>query len=243
MGKLQALGLTEKECEAYLAVLKLGVCTAVQISGESHLQRTEIYPLMSNLVSKGLVEETIDRPKRYRPIDVKQALPHLAVKIRDRLERIVKESEQLAAKLEGLSKKASRTAQDEIRIIYGPQLARKHLLDSIGSAETEFWGIAGRRRPPHISDRLLAEALRLVASKGLKAKLIVEVDRENLKRVKKMTGATEVVHYQPIPVYMYGVDDKSVALSLEQEPILRTSQTAQLVSTYRPHCSNHAPVL
>jgi hypothetical protein len=108
------------------------------------------------------------------------------------------------------------------------------LLESIGSAETEFWGIAGRRRPPHISDRLLAEALQLVASKGLKARLIVEVDRENLKRVRKMTGTTEVAHYQPIPVYMYGVDDKSVALSLEQEPILRTSQTTQLVSTYRP---------
>ena len=234
MGKLQALGLTEKECEAYLAILKLGVSTAVQISHESHLQRTEIYPLMSNLVSKGLVEETIDRPKRYRPIDVKQALPQLATKMRDRLQRIVRESEQLATKLEGFSKKPSRTAQDEIRIIYGPQAARTHLLESIGSAETEFWGIAGRRRPPHISDRLLAKALRLVASKGLKARLILEVDRENLKRVKRMTGATEVAHYQPIPVYMYGVDDKSVALSLEQEPILRTSQTTQLVSTYRP---------
>jgi len=124
----------------------------------------------------------------------------LAMKMRDRLERIVKESEQLATKLEGFSTKASRRAQDEIRIIYGPQLARTHLLESIESAETEFWGIAGRRRPPHISDRLLAEALRLVASKGLKARLIAEVDRENLKRVREMTGATEVSHYQPIPV-------------------------------------------
>jgi len=234
MGKLQALGLTEKECEAYLAVLKLGVCTAVQISRESRLQRTEIYPLMSNLVSKGLVEETIDRPKRYRPIDVKQALPHLAIKIRDRLDRIVKESEQLATKLEGFSKKTSRTAQDEIRIIYGRQLARKHLLESIGSAETEFWGIAGRRRPPHISNRLIAEALRLIASKGLKARLIVEVDRENLRRVSKMAALAEVAHYEPIPAYMYGVDDKMVAVSLAQEPIIHPSQIAQLVSTYRP---------
>jgi len=234
MGKLQALGLTENECKAYLALLKLGTCTAIQISRESHLQRTEIYPLMAGLVSKGLVEETVDRPKRYRPVNVKHALPRFAVKIRSRVDAIAKESEQLAAELEGLSTRTKQTTQEEIRIIYGPQSARAHLLESIKSTQSEFWGIAGRRRPPHISNRVLADALRLVASKGLKARLIVEVDRENLKRVKRMTGPTEVAHYQPIPLYMYGVDDKSVALSLAQEPISRPSDAVQLVATYRP---------
>jgi sugar-specific transcriptional regulator TrmB len=234
MGKLQALGLTENECKAYLAVLKLGACTAVQVSLESHLQRTEIYPLVVGLVSKGLVEETIDRPKRYRPVDVKHALPRLAVRIRDRVDRIAKDSEQLAAKLEGFSTKAKQTPQQEIRIIYGPQSCRAHLLESAKSAEVEFWGMAGRRRPPHISNRLLAESLRLIASKGIKARLILEVDKENLKRVRKISAVAEVAHYQPIPVYTYGADDKSVAVSLAEEPISRPSQTAQLVTTYRP---------
>jgi hypothetical protein len=93
MGKLQALGLTENECKAYLILLKLGVCTAVQISRESHLQRTEIYPLMAGLVSKGLVEETVDRPKRYRPVNVKHALPCFAVKIRSRVDAIARFAE------------------------------------------------------------------------------------------------------------------------------------------------------
>lgn len=226
--------MTENECKAYFALLKLGACTAIQVSRESHLQRTEIYPLMSGLVSKGLAEETIDRPKRYKPVDVKHALPHLARKIRDRVERIAEESEQLAAKLERVSTKAQQTVQEEVRIVYGAQLAREHLLESIRSAQTEFWGMAGRRRPPHLPDRLLAEALRLIASKGLKARFIIEVDRENLRRVSKMAAVAEVAHYQPIPAYMYGVDNKAVAVSLAQEPISRPSQTAQLVSTYLP---------
>jgi sugar-specific transcriptional regulator TrmB len=138
---------------------------------------------MSGLVSKGLVEETSDRPKRYRPVDVKHALPHLARRIRDRFEKIAEESEHLAAKLERVSTKAKQTAQEEVRVIYGPQSTRAHLLESIGSAQVEFWGMAGRRRPPHISDGLLAEVLRLITSKGLKARLIVEVDGENLRRV------------------------------------------------------------
>jgi len=233
MGKLQALGLTENECKAYLAILRSGACTAVQVSRESHLQRTQIYPLMWALVSKGLVEETIDRPKRYRPVDVKHALPRLAVRIRDRLNAIANESEQLAAKLEDLATKTGRAPQEEVRIIYGPHFGRAHLLESITSAKVDFWGIAGRRRPPHISNRVLAEALQLIASKGIKARLILEVDKENLKRVRKMTALAEIAHYQPVSMYLYGVDDRAVALSLSQEPISRPSQTAQLVSTYR----------
>jgi sugar-specific transcriptional regulator TrmB len=158
----------------------------------------------------------------------------LAKRIRDRLDRIAKESEQLATKLEGLSTKGKQTAQEEVRIIYGPEPARSHLLESIKSAEAEFWGIAGRRKPPHISNRFLAEGLQLIASKRLKAQLILEIDKENLNRVKKMTAAAEVGHHQPIPVYMYGVDDKSMAVSLSEEPISRPSQIAELVTNYRP---------
>jgi len=232
MRKLQALGLTENECKAYLAVLTLGTTTAVQISRESHLQRTEIYQLMSRLVSKGLVEETIDRPKRYRPVDVKRALPSLAVRLRDRLNRIAKDSEQLATKLEGLATKVDQTSQEEVRVVYGPHFARKHLLESVESAKTEFWGMAGRTRPLHISDRVLAKTLRLIKSKGIKARLIVETDSENLKRVGRLTAAAEVAHYRPIPAYVYGVDDKSVTLSLAEESASRLSQTTQLIITH-----------
>jgi sugar-specific transcriptional regulator TrmB len=234
--KLKTLGLTENECKAYFTLLKLGAGTVIQISHEAHLQRTEIYSLMSGLVSKGLVEETIDRPRRYKPVNVRQALPRLAMRIRERLDKIAKESEELAAKLERFSVNSVQTGDspEEIRVVYGGHAARAHLLETVRSAKNEFWGMAGRRRPPHISDRSLAEILKVIGSKKLKAKFIMEVDRENRRRVAKMTPVAEVSHYQPIPVYMYGADDKTVAVSLAEEPLTRPSQVVQLVSTYRP---------
>ncbi len=243
MGKLQTLGLTENECKAYFAVLSLGACTAVQISRESHLQRTQIYTLLSALVSKGLVEETIDRPKRYRPANAQHALSRLAVKNRDQLDRIVKESEQLAAKLEGLAKNSKGTKPEEIRVIYGPQPARAHLLESAKSAQKEFWGMAGRRRPPHVSDSLLAEGLRSLASRGVKTKLIVEIDKKNLKQIRKMTATAEISHYQPIPAYVYGIDDKSIAVSLAQEPINNPVPDGSACQHLSSNCTDHATVL
>ena len=233
MRKLQALDLTQNECKVYFALLKLGAGTIVQLSREAHLQRTEIYPLTTRLVSKGLVEETIDRPKRYAPVDAKVALPRLAWKIRDRVDRIAKESEKLAMKLQGFSMKNNQGAQEEVRIVYGPHASRAHLLESARSAKGEFWGMAGRRRPPHVSDRVLAEALRLITSNKVKTRFILEVDKENLNRVRKIAHIAEVRHFEPIPVYMYG-SDMAVAISLVDKPIIRSSQAAQLVTTYRP---------
>jgi len=231
--KLKTLGLSENECKVYFALLKLGAGTIQQLSREARLQRTEIYPLMTRLVSKGLVEETIDRPRRYVPVDVAVALPRLAWRIRDRLDKIAKESEKLATKLQGFSMKNNQGEQEEIRVIYGSHASRAHLLESARSAKGEFWGMAGRRRPPQFSTRAFAEALRLVTSNKVKTRFILEVDRENLNRVKKIAHMAEVRHFEPIPVYMYG-SNTAVAVSLVEEPIIRASQAAQLVSTYRP---------
>jgi sugar-specific transcriptional regulator TrmB len=232
--QLVELGLTASEAKAYLAVVNLGTCRVIQIADESNLQRTEIYRLMSRLVSMGLVEETIDPPKRYRPANVKETIPRLAANMRDRLKTLTAESDQLAAKLETLAAKAKPTTEEAIRVVYGPDAARAHLLESIKSAQSEFWAMVGRRRPPHISNRFLAEALRMIASKGLKAKLIVEVDRENLNLVKRLASVFEVRHHEPLPVYMYGADDRSVAVSLAEEPIVHASRTGELLITHGP---------
>jgi len=137
--------------------------------------------------------------------------------------------------------KSSTTSQvvgenprEEARIIYAPYSARAQLSESVKLAEAQFWAIAGRNRPPYVSDHLLGETIRSIQSRGLKARVILEIDKENLKRIEKMSSVAEVRHYQPVSVHLYGADDKSVALSLMQEPVVHISQTAQLVTTYRP---------
>jgi sugar-specific transcriptional regulator TrmB len=189
---------------------------------------------MVRLVSKGLVEQTIDRPKRYRPVDVKHSIPELASRLRDQFTEIAKESEQLAGRLESLAAGTRKIRREEVRIIYGANPARAQLSESIKSAEAEFWAIAGRERPPYISDRLLAETLQTAKSRGLKARIVLEIDEENLKRVERMTAFLKIHHYEPISIFAYGIDDKSVVVSLAQEPVGRMSQTAQLATTYRP---------
>ena len=53
--KLQQLGLSDKEAKVYIAMLKLGVSTASQISKESGVRRATTYMILDTLEEKGFV--------------------------------------------------------------------------------------------------------------------------------------------------------------------------------------------
>ncbi|MDD5192802.1 MAG: helix-turn-helix domain-containing protein [Candidatus Nanoarchaeia archaeon] len=62
---LQDLGLEEKECKVYLALLQLGETTATKISEKTNLDRTLIYQLTNKLIEKGLVSYIIKNNVKY----------------------------------------------------------------------------------------------------------------------------------------------------------------------------------
>lgn len=212
LDELQMLGLTRSECRAYLAIVKSGLCTAVQVSRESHLQRTEIYQLVSGLVSKGLVEETIDRPKRYRAIDPEITLPNLVKQTARRIEDIRNTTEELTAEL-GTMQNVLTSRKPHVRVIKGMDRITGNLLEMVASAEQEVWMIAARNlliTPRRIVER----ASKLISEKRLKARLVVELDEEVYNHLAKRGRLWEVRHANDIPVHLYGVDTSAIAVGL-----------------------------
>lgn len=53
--KLQSLGLSQKEAEIYLVLIKLKSATAVQLSKKTGIKRTTLYYCLDNLIFKGLI--------------------------------------------------------------------------------------------------------------------------------------------------------------------------------------------
>ena len=62
---LQNLGLNEKEAKIYLALLKLGESTSVQIAKEIDVHRRTIYDNLNILIRKGLVGYKIKKGVKY----------------------------------------------------------------------------------------------------------------------------------------------------------------------------------
>ena len=69
--KLSLLGLTDKQTEIYLLLLKQGVTSLLQLSRLSSINRTTIYRVVEDLKKVNLIEEILDD----RGIKVKAVQP------------------------------------------------------------------------------------------------------------------------------------------------------------------------
>ncbi len=62
---LQNLGLNSEEARIYLALLGLGGCAASLLAKEVGLKRTTVYPILTSLAEKGLVNIYFRKSKRF----------------------------------------------------------------------------------------------------------------------------------------------------------------------------------
>lgn len=74
---LKNLGLTDYEVKAYLALLKLGLATAENISEVGNIPLPRVYDTLEELKNKGFVLISKTRPKRFKPLSVDKALKNL----------------------------------------------------------------------------------------------------------------------------------------------------------------------
>jgi len=229
------LGLTASEAKAYLAVVKLGLCRVSQIASEGQLQRTEVYRFMPRLVSMGLIQETLDRPKRYRCSTFQDAIDPLTKKIATQLENITRESKQLVAQLESLKSTAETRDQPLVVVIDGIRDARRNFREAVTSAQSEVWMVAGARAMRQVLRLDIAHLSKMAASKNLKVRVVLEVDKMNAKRLMKLPSQVEIRHYQPLfDVHLYAIDDRSLAVGLEPPSEKHPDSVSQLVTTHKP---------
>lgn len=62
---LEQLGLTPKEIQVYLAVLKTGKISPAQVAKATKINRTTVYSLAKDLINRGIITEDLGSSTRY----------------------------------------------------------------------------------------------------------------------------------------------------------------------------------
>ena len=212
--QLQTFGLTDSQARAYLAVVKSGPCTAVEVARKARVQRSDVYVLMSKLAAMGLVEETLDKPKRYRPSNPRVALSRLAEQTTSQLKTVISLADKLGNQLASLRSDTFLRAEPEVRVITGYSNAEANFLELLASVQREVWIIAGRKEIAKIKGHVIARFLDTVSQKHLAARLITELDERLIRRLGKRIGLVEIRHSEGLPSYVYGFDDRAVGVGL-----------------------------
>ena len=85
---LQELGLKEYEARSFVALTRLSVGTAKEISDISEVPRTRVYDAIDVLEEKGLVEVQHGSPKRFRAVGIEEAAQILRQKHASRIDAL-----------------------------------------------------------------------------------------------------------------------------------------------------------
>jgi len=232
--RLRLMGLTANQARAYLAVVRLGVCNVVQIARETELHRAGIYDVMQKLLSMGLIDETLDRPKRYRPTSIQQGIALLTEMTRSKLNTIAAEAMRLISDLEKLKAPVIVHVEPEARIVTGTENIRRNFRAMLASAQSQVLFMASKEAAARLSRSDIAYSLATIASKRLKARAILEVDESNVNQAKRVARSIEIRHYVPLHVHLYTIDDHTVGAGLTAAN-QTSDQLSELITSYPAH--------
>ncbi len=130
--ELQEIGMTEKEAEVYLALLRLGSSSASAIIQKTGLHRAVVYDLLERLIEKGLASyATVGRKKFFEAANP------------NRLIEILKEKEQkIQNVLPSLLELSKFQSTLEVKIFKGKQGIKSVLEDIIRSKPKEWLSLS-----------------------------------------------------------------------------------------------------
>lgn len=126
---LQTLGLPNYEARVFVALQRLGVGTAQEVSQLSEVPRSQVYGAADDLAERGLVEVVESSPKRYRPVELSTARDVLS-------ERLEREKSRAFDRLESIrASEADHTANQNVSTLRGRQPINDRIATLLAEAE------------------------------------------------------------------------------------------------------------
>lgn len=227
LDRLREFGLDEREAYAYYHLARLGPSGASALSEASDLKRTEVYRVMDQLVAKGFVEATLERPRRFVPVPVQAALSHAIAERRAELEGLESASSEVVEawpRVQVEADSAGRFAVHQGRAQIAGLLTRL-----VEGAREEVLIVALRRGLARLDSIGLFEAL-AERDENLNVRVLTQVDDTNRDAARNAAKVAQVRHVE-LPGYLQMVvaDNSEIALFVAMDPVVSTSTAGETV--------------
>jgi len=220
---LQEIGLTKKESEIYLTLLRLGTSLVSGIVKETNLNRTYVYDRLNKLIQKGVVSYKIQSGKKY----------FQAVSPNKLLEQLKEKEENFRDILPQLLSMTKEKEKINIEIYKGKE-GLKSLLQDILKEKKEvyilgFTGSVAKNLEffyPHFQNKRI--------KLGIKRKILVDYQLKNSEILKEKLTEYKVLpkEYQnPSGTWIYG--NKIVIFIPEEEIYAIFIESEKVSQQYR----------
>ena len=214
---LERIGLTHYEALVFVNLARAGAATAREIARASGVNRVQTYRALDSLEGRGLVEVTLDRPKRYTARAINDAFEMIENEKRAELEGLDAIRKSLLETWPRLSQGANRGPSTRLQVIKGRAQIYQTLRRFVGGAKREvlaFTTTKGIQRSYRAGvNEVIVEAMR----RGVKPKLITDINSSNAPLMARVAQFVPLRHAESQRGRFIIVDGESIFAFLVQD--------------------------
>ncbi len=187
--EIMKFGLTLLQARIYLALIRFGTLKAPQIGTALGIARPEVYRVLRELSTKGLVQRNLSWPSTFTATLPAVALPLMIKQLRDTCASLETSKDDLIRSL-------SRNVQvnpkfNHISLINRVQLDQR-FIKTLALAKNDYAGISGKYGFSKSVERGIAEAIISARKRNVNVRLITEIDKSNIKAANILSRYAQV---------------------------------------------------
>ena len=176
---VQRIGLSPYEASIFVNLARAGEVTAGELARASGVNRVQTYRALESLEARGLVEVTVEHPRRFAVRAIEDAFDMIADEKRTELEMVETTRKQVLEAWARFTKGRIGPASTRLQVIKGrPQIYRA-IRKVVGGAEREVLAFTTTKGLQRSYRAGINEALVAAMERGVKARLIMDIEPGN----------------------------------------------------------------
>ncbi len=192
--QLERFGLTRYEATAFINLARLGIATASELAKAMGANRVQTYRALDSLEGRGLVEVTLERPKRYTPRALRDAFDLLIDERKRELTAMEQVKEMVVSAWPDVT--GNRETTVRLQIIKGRLQIYRELKRAIREAKQEVLAFTTYKGIQRSYRAGIHEALLEVMGRGAKARVLVDLERATAPLFARVAAKMPLRHLE-----------------------------------------------
>ncbi|HYS72914.1 MAG TPA: helix-turn-helix domain-containing protein [Thermoplasmata archaeon] len=193
---LERVGLSRYEALVFVNLARSGAVTAGELARASGVNRVQTYRALESLESRGLVEVTIDRPRRYAARAIDDVFEMIAEEKRAELERLDAVRKSVSGAWPRISGQRRESPSVRLQVIKGRTQIYRTLRQLIASAKAEVLAFTTAKGLQRSYRAGINEALLEAMRRGVKPRLIADINESNVALMARVAKNVPLRHLE-----------------------------------------------
>ena len=230
--QLQDFGLSDKEANIYLALLRSGKARAGEIARKLQLNRMIVYRVLTKLQERELVKATMEKPMKFIPIPLEKALDLLIRETETKLGLMRDRHDAVLDEWKSVLTEPPVSDVMSFRIVQGRKQIYELLTKMFKSADMYIRLVTTKKDLVRFQYVDLDDALKRAAKRGVKVQIVIQYEDDRLDilahyagfaaiKVVPISKATRLFIADDKEMVITFTTDDSMALNSKQETCLK----------------------